>query len=89
MYLSENLQKKWEPVLNHPDLPEIKDPYRRAVTALVLENQQIAMQKESQLQHGTFLTTSSSSSTQKRSRVHSRHRGHLSLREVGFDQFEQ
>ena len=59
MYLSENLQKKWEPVLNHPDLPEIKDPYRRAVTALVLENQQIAMQKESQLQHGTFLTETS------------------------------
>jgi hypothetical protein len=59
MYLSENLQKKWEPVLNHPDLPEIKDPYRRAVTALVLENQQIAMQKESSLQSGSFLTETS------------------------------
>ena len=55
MYLSENLQKKWEPVLNHPDLPEIKDPYRRAVTALVLENQQVAMQKENSLQTGSFL----------------------------------
>ncbi len=35
MYLSENLQKKWEGVLDHPDLPAIKDPYRKAVTAVV------------------------------------------------------
>ena len=46
MYLSEDLQKKWSPVLEHTDLPEIKDPYRKAVTALVLENQQQAMLKE-------------------------------------------
>jgi hypothetical protein len=39
MYLSESLQKKWEGVLDHADLPSIKDPYRRAVTAVVLENQ--------------------------------------------------
>jgi len=46
MYLSENLQKKWQPVLEHTDLPEIKDPYRKAITALVLENQQQSMLKE-------------------------------------------
>ena len=46
MYLSEDLQKKWAPVLEHSDLPKINDPYRRAVTALVLENQQTAMLKE-------------------------------------------
>ena len=46
MYLSEDIQKKWAPVLEHSDLPEIKDPYRKAVTALVLENQQQAMLKE-------------------------------------------
>ena len=46
MYLSEDIQKKWEPVLEHADLPEIKDPYRKAVTALVLENQQQAMLKD-------------------------------------------
>jgi len=37
MYLSEELQKKWEPVLAHQDLAEIKDPYKRAVTTVVLE----------------------------------------------------
>ena len=29
MYNSENLQEKWQPVLNHPDLPEIKDNYKK------------------------------------------------------------
>jgi len=43
MYLTEELQKKWQPVLEHPELDAIKDPYKRAVTTLVLENQQKAM----------------------------------------------
>jgi hypothetical protein len=46
MYLTEELQKKWDPVLNHPELESIKDPYKKAVTALVLENQQQAMAKD-------------------------------------------
>jgi hypothetical protein len=45
MYLSESLQKKWEGVLDHADLPAIKDPYRKAVTAVILENQAQEMQK--------------------------------------------
>ena len=47
MYLSESLQSKWEGVLDHPDLPTIKDPYRKAVTAVILENQAVEMQKAS------------------------------------------
>ena len=47
MYLSENLQKKWEGVLDHPDLAPIKDPYRKAVTAVILENQAQEMMKAS------------------------------------------
>jgi len=46
MFLSEDLQKKWAPVLEHADMPAIKDPYKRAVTAVILENQQQAMMKE-------------------------------------------
>jgi hypothetical protein len=46
MYLSEESQKKWESVLDHPDLPAIKDPYRRAVTSVILENQLTEMRKE-------------------------------------------
>ena len=48
MYLTEELQTKWAPVLEHPELEAIKDPYKRAVTALVLENQQQAMTQDRQ-----------------------------------------
>jgi len=51
MYLSENLQTKWDGVLNHPDLPAISDPYRKAVTAVILENQATEMIKESGMLH--------------------------------------
>ena len=40
MYLNEAYAKKWAPVLDHPELPKIEDNYKRAVTALVLENQE-------------------------------------------------
>lgn len=47
MYLTENLEQKWSPVLDHSGLNPIKDSYRRAVTAVVLENQEKAMAEES------------------------------------------
>jgi len=59
MYLSEDLQKKWAPVLEHADLPKISDPYKRAVTALVLENQVQAMAKENGYLHEAAPTNSS------------------------------
>ena len=40
MYLSENFSEKWQPVMEHKDLPEIKDAYRRDVTLRLLENQE-------------------------------------------------
>ena len=46
MYLAEGLQQKWGPVLEHPDMPKIKDPYRKAVTAVLLENQEKAMAEQ-------------------------------------------
>src|SRR5210317_452611 len=46
MFLSEQLEKKWEPVLKHDSLQEIADPYKRAVTAVVLENQEKALREE-------------------------------------------
>ncbi len=52
MYLAEGLQKKWGPVLDHADMPKIKDPYRKAVTAVLLENQEIAMQEAGQQGQG-------------------------------------
>ena len=40
MYLSEDIQEKRAPVMEHKDLPEIKDTYRRDVTLRLLENQE-------------------------------------------------
>ena len=48
MYLAEGLQQKWGPVLDHEDMPKIKDPYRKAVTAVLLENQERAMAEQAQ-----------------------------------------
>ena len=58
MYLTEELQKKWAPVLEHEGLEAIKDPYKKAVTALVLENQQREMASaQSQLNETTYSAT--------------------------------
>ena len=46
MYNAENLQEKWAPVLNHDGLNDIKDPYRKSVTAILLENQERALAEE-------------------------------------------
>ena len=46
MFQTEHLQEKWSPVLQHPDLPEIKDNYRRAVTTIILENQEKALRED-------------------------------------------
>tara|TARA_B100001750_G_C15466800_1_gene577496 strand:- start:32 stop:1387 length:1356 start_codon:yes stop_codon:yes gene_type:complete len=46
MFMSENLQEKWKPVLEHPDLPKIEDGYKRAVTSVILENQERAIAEE-------------------------------------------
>jgi hypothetical protein len=46
MFMSENLQEKWKPVLEHPDLPKIEDSYKRAVTSVILENQERAISEE-------------------------------------------
>ena len=49
MFNSENLQEKWQPVLSHPDLPEISDSYKRAVTAVILENQEQELAAQRQM----------------------------------------
>jgi hypothetical protein len=46
MFQTEHLQEKWQPVLEHPDLPKIADPYKRAVTTLILENQEKALKED-------------------------------------------
>ena len=53
MYLSEDLQKKWDPILEHSDLASIADPYKKAVTTVVLENQEKAFREERNITEAT------------------------------------
>ena len=46
MFNSEANLTKWAPILEHKDLPAIKDNYRKAITAIVLENQEKALREE-------------------------------------------
>ena len=46
MFQTEHLQEKWQPVLEHPDLPKIQDSYKRAVTTVILENQEKALNED-------------------------------------------
>jgi len=38
--MTEELRLKWQPIVEHADLPRIDDPYRRQVTTVLLENQE-------------------------------------------------
>lgn len=55
--LKANLEKKWAPLLDHKGMPAIKDQYRRAVTAVVLENQEREARKAAGIT-GDLLTES-------------------------------
>jgi hypothetical protein len=41
-YVTDELVEKWQPVIEHPDLAEIKDPHKRSTVATLLENQERA-----------------------------------------------
>jgi len=46
MFNAENASQKWQPILENAAIPEIKDNYRKSVTAVLLENQEKAMREE-------------------------------------------
>jgi hypothetical protein len=49
MFMSEQLQNKWAPILEHNDLEPIKDSYKKAVTSVLLENQESFLRQERML----------------------------------------
>ena len=64
MYLTEQLEQKWSPVLDHEGAGKIKDSYKRAVTAIVLENQEKAMAEEGRVLNESAPTNATGSSIQ-------------------------
>jgi len=57
---SEFLQEKWAPILEHGE--SIQDAHKRAVTAQLLENQEVALREERAFLSETPITTQSSAS---------------------------
>jgi hypothetical protein len=45
MFLTEEIKDKWQPVMEHNDLPKIEDATKRAITLRLLENQEKALQE--------------------------------------------
>ena len=58
-----NLLEKWGPVLNHESAPAIQDNYRKAVTARLLENQEIALRQEAAERSGNFISETAANAT--------------------------
>ena len=46
MFNAEHLQEKWAPILNHSEIEEISDKYRKSVTSVLLENQERFLKEE-------------------------------------------
>ena len=64
MFHSEQLQEKWAPLLNYEGLDSIKDSHRRAVTAVLLENQERFLREQSAFEtSGSFLTEAPTNAT--------------------------
>ena len=59
MFQSEQLQEKWAPLLNYEGLDSIKDNHRRAVTAVLLENQERFLKEEQAFSSGLNLMEAS------------------------------
>jgi len=55
---NEVLQEKWSPLLEYEGLDPIKDAHRKAVTAQLLENQEIALREEKEFLHEAAPTNS-------------------------------
>jgi len=50
------LIEKWSPVLDHESAPAIEDRYKKAVTARLLENQEVALREEQAQAQGNYIS---------------------------------
>jgi hypothetical protein len=57
MFQSEHLQEKWAPLLNYDGLDPIKDSHRKAVTAVLLENQEKYLREDQAFASGLLFET--------------------------------
>ena len=63
MFHSEQLQEKWAPVLEHEGLDKIQDSHKKAVTAVLLENQEKFQKEQNAFSESGLLTEQPTNST--------------------------
>ena len=57
MFQTDELQKKWQPVLEHADLAPIADAHKRSTVATLLENQEKSAREQGAQSGGAFAPT--------------------------------
>ncbi len=63
MNLYEDLQNKWQPIIEHADLPNIQDSHRKSVTAVCLENTETALRESQAFSPRSLLETAPTNAT--------------------------
>tara|TARA_R110000764_G_scaffold86104_2_gene166788 strand:+ start:122 stop:1444 length:1323 start_codon:yes stop_codon:yes gene_type:complete len=63
MNLYEDLQNKWQPIIEHADLPNIQDSHRKSVTAVCLENTEVALRESQAFSPQSLLETAPTNAT--------------------------
>ncbi len=63
MFNTEQLQEKWSPLLDYEGLDPIKDSHRRAVTAILLENQERILREEREFLYESPTNSTASGAT--------------------------
>jgi len=63
MFQSEQLQEKWKPLLEYEGCEKITDPHRKAVTAVLLENQEKFLRETSAFQESGMLNETPTNNT--------------------------
>ena len=85
MFHSEQLQEKWAPLLNYEGLDEIKDPHRKAVTAVLLENQEKFLKETQAFEQGGSLLTEAAPTNSTNSGANAGFSAGASSPTAGFD----
>jgi hypothetical protein len=62
-YQYEELQSKWQPIIEHADLPEIGDSHKKSVTAVCLENTEKALKEDASFGPSSLLEAAPANAT--------------------------
>jgi len=62
-YMYEQLQQKWQPIIEHADLPEIQDSHKKSVTAVCLENTERSLRENAGFAPNSLLAEAPANAT--------------------------